>query len=146
MPKGEARVTNGVLYVDDEPAKWHYFRKCFDGRFPIWIADGWRQGIEVLCREPVGVLLADRRLPGIEGRLLPLAREKWPSVRRIVLGTYMDEIDGLLLVESGLAARHLIMPWSSAMLREILDSSLEIHRLQARIAELEDQTGEPLAA
>ena len=56
-----------VLYVDDEPANLTAFRYAFEDQFQVLTAPDAFEGLKVLAKDHVAVLLADQRMPGMTG-------------------------------------------------------------------------------
>ncbi len=123
----------GILYVDDEPANRLVFGRTFEKHFRIWLAESGEEALAILDREPVAVLLADQRLPGMLGtELLAIAKEKHPGVVRMVLTAYSEVETVIKTLNEGLTSRYILKPGSRPMLQEVLASGLEIYRFQTQ--------------
>ncbi|MHB8420058.1 MAG: sensor histidine kinase [Myxococcales bacterium] len=128
----------GILYVDDEAPNRLVFGRTFERTFRLFLAETGEQALEILEREPVGVLLADQRLPGMRGtELLAIAKERYPNVVRMVLTAYSEIEVVLEAINQGLASRYILKPWAKAMLQEVLVAGLDVHRFQAQVAALQ---------
>jgi two-component system, NtrC family, sensor kinase len=128
----------GILYVDDEAANRLVFGRTFEKKFKIWMAETGEAALAILDKEPVGVLLADQRLPGMLGtELLAIAKEKHPSVVRMVLTAYSEVETVLKTINEGLTSRYILKPWSRPMLQEVLSSGLEVYRFQTQVQKLQ---------
>ena len=132
-PKGP-----GVLYVDDEAPNRLVFGRTFDKQFRIWMAETAEEALAILDREPVGVLLADQRLPGMLGTdLLAIAKDKHPNVVRMVLTAYSEVETVLKTINEGLTSRYILKPWARPMLQEVLAWGIDIYRFQTQVQALQ---------
>jgi signal transduction histidine kinase len=128
----------GILYVDDEAANRLVFGRTFEKQFRIWMAETAEEALAILDREPVGVLLADQRLPGMLGtELLSIAKEKHPGVVRMVLTAYSEVETVLKTINEGLTSRYILKPWARPMLQEVLSWGLDVYRFQTQVQELQ---------
>ncbi|HUB07762.1 MAG TPA: ATP-binding protein [Myxococcales bacterium] len=128
----------GILYVDDEASNRLVFGRSFEKKFRIWMAEDGPQALEILAREPVGVLLSDQRLPGMLGtELLAIVKEKYPGVVRMVLTAYSEMEVVLKAINEGLSSRYILKPWSRPMLQEVLTWGLDVYRFQGKVQELQ---------
>ena len=56
-----------VLFVDDETGNLELFKMQFEASFAVRTAAGGDEALAILAREPIGVLLTDERMPGMNG-------------------------------------------------------------------------------
>ena len=54
-----------VLYVDDEPENLRIFELTFRREFSILTAASGEEGVELIHRTPVSLVLSDHRMPGM---------------------------------------------------------------------------------
>src|SRR5678815_933321 len=110
-----------VLYVDDEAANLTSFAYCFDDQFLVRTAGSAEEAMLILSREPVALLLADQRMPGMTGaQLCALARERHPDVVRMIVTAYADIGDAVAAINTGQVARYILKPWREEAMLEIL--------------------------
>ena len=113
-------------------------RRTFEKQFRVWMAETGEEALAILEKEPVGVLLADQRLPGMLGtELLAIAKDKHPNVVRMVLTAYSEVETVLKTINEGLTSRYILKPWSRPMLQEVLSWGLDVHRFQTHVQELQ---------
>lgn len=78
-----------ILFVDDQDNVLSALRRMLHGRRDRWdmdFASGGEEAIQKLEQKPFDVVVTDMRMPGIDGaELLSRARDRWPSIVRIVL-------------------------------------------------------------
>src|SRR3954468_1473013 len=108
MPYDSLMATSGdgalpravILAIDDEPtvlrAVQRDLRSRFGERFRVMGADSGAAALELLSRlkvrgEPVALLMADQRMPGMTGvELLEQALGLYPEAKRVLLTAYAD--------------------------------------------------------
>jgi DNA-binding NtrC family response regulator len=83
---GEAQT---VLVVDDDPAFLRDLRdllRAFLPHLEVLVASSGREGLEVMAKRSVDLLITDQTMPGMDGlELLESARQKYPQVPRIMV-------------------------------------------------------------
>ena len=84
-----------VLIVDDEPALLDGLRGRLRGlrsRWEMVFVESGSRGITEMELNPADVVIADMRMPGMDGtELLTTVRDRWPETVRIVLSGYAEE-------------------------------------------------------
>ncbi|HTS30339.1 MAG TPA: response regulator [Bryobacteraceae bacterium] len=121
-----------ILIVDDSPAMRTFVRRVvaltgLDVSRCLEASDG-REGLEVLQREWVDVILTDINMPGMDGEefLRRLAgHETFCSIPAIVISTdaTRQRIDRLLALG---ACRYITKPFLPETLRAELEAALEV--------------------
>jgi HD-like signal output (HDOD) protein/ActR/RegA family two-component response regulator len=131
-----------LLFVDDEPrvlqglkAGLYTRRKDWDMHF----AGGGAEAIALMRESHFDVLVADLRMPGVDGNtLVARARIDSPSTIRVVLSGYADESQSHDLMS--LAHRYLNKPCEAKQLEECIDRCLATQAL-IESQELRNQLG-----
>lgn len=127
-----------VLYVDDEPANLTTFRYCFEEQFDVVTATTADEALGILGREPVGLLLADQRMPGVSGaELCRIVRERHPDVVRMIVTAYSDVTAAVAAINSGQVSRYLFKPWREEVMAEVLRAGLDAYQLGVMTRELQ---------
>ena len=135
-----------VLFVDDEQhilssLQRNLVREPYQCRF----ASSGREGLEILAREPVQVVVSDMRMPEMDGMVfLNEVRNRYPEIVRIVLSGTADFSKVLHAVNSGEVYRFMTKPLDEIeAFRATLRQALEYYALHKRqkdlLAELELQ-------
>ncbi|HRE85749.1 MAG TPA: response regulator [Accumulibacter sp.] len=130
-----------LLLVDDEESILRSLRRMLrrDG-YVIHVALGGEEGLAVLEREPVGVIVTDQRMPGMTGsQFLSKVKEKYPDTIRIVLSGYTELNSITDAINSGAIYKFLTKPWDDELLREHLADAFEHYELKnenARVSTL----------
>ncbi len=109
-----------LLLVDDEPNILAALQRTLrrDG-YRILACDDPEKALELLSRERVDVILADQRMPGMNGvEFLRRAKEMHPETIRIVLSGYTDLQFITDAINEGAIYKFLTKPWDDGQLRE----------------------------
>jgi len=137
-----------LLLVDDEPNILAALKRLLRGdNYQIYSAGDGPQGLEVLARHPVDVIVSDQRMPGMLGAdFLRKARQLAPDTIRIMLSGYTELQSVTDAVNEGAIYKFLTKPWDDAQLRghiadafrikEIADDNQRLH-LEVRSANQE---------
>ena len=118
----EARTGRPVmLTVDDDPgvsrAVQRDLRRRYGGDFRVLRAESGAQALELLDElalraEPVALLLADQRMPGMTGvEMLAKARDIAPSAKRVLLTAYADTQAAIDAINVVRLDHYLMKPW-----------------------------------
>lgn len=81
-----------ILIVDDEPDILGALRDLFEVTMPecrVLTAESGEQGLEILAKEPVDVVISDYRMPGMDGlEFLRRCAQMAPETPRILITAY----------------------------------------------------------
>jgi HD-like signal output (HDOD) protein len=119
-----------VLFVDDEPRVLQALKRSlaianvgWDARF----VDGGAAAVAELTKETFDVVVTDMRMPSVDGAaVLNAARERDPSIIRIVLSGQADEAAALRVVR--VAHQFLAKPCDVKVLREVVERTGALHQ------------------
>jgi thioredoxin reductase (NADPH) len=110
-----------ILAVDDEPtvlaAVARDLRRGFGERYRILRAGSGPEGLELLAEmrrrgDPVALLIADQRMPGMEGtEYLLEARKTYPEAKRVLLTAYADTEAAIAAINEVGLDYYLLKPW-----------------------------------
>jgi DNA-binding NtrC family response regulator len=116
-----------VLYVDDEPDNLELFRIQFQDVIEVVTATSAEEALQILDRRPIGLILADERMPGMSGiQFLGQVVERWPDTVRIIISAYSDSTRLLHAINLGRAYEYVIKPWNRDELGECIARGLTI--------------------
>ncbi|MET0594234.1 MAG: sigma-54 dependent transcriptional regulator [Polyangiaceae bacterium] len=122
-----APVLQPVLYVDDEPDNLELFQIQFQGDVEVVTATSAEEAIRILERRPIGLILADERMPGTSGiQFLGQVVERWPDTVRIIVSAYSDSTRLLHAINLGRAYEYVIKPWNRDELGQCIARGLAI--------------------
>jgi response regulator RpfG family c-di-GMP phosphodiesterase len=138
-----------VLLVDDESSILSSLRRLFRPEgYRVLTAGGGAEGLAVLEREAVDLIISDMRMPEMDGaQFLEQARARWPNVLRILLTGYADIGSTIHAINRGEILRYIAKPWDDNEIRLVVRDAFERKRLReenARLMELTRQQNEEL--
>nr|CAC10599.1 hypothetical protein [Aromatoleum evansii] len=121
-----------LLLVDDEPS-------ISVGRARILRREGYTllfaanpaEALELLARHPVGVVISDFRMPGMDGvQFLDKVRGLYPQSVRMILSGYADVEMITGAINRGAVFRFLHKPWDDRELLEAVRDAFERFELE----------------
>jgi signal transduction histidine kinase/CheY-like chemotaxis protein len=119
-----------VLYVDDEPENLRIFELTFRRDFAITTAESGEEGLEILSRQPIAVVLSDHRMPGMMGtEFLARVAELDPKTVRIMVTAYGDAETLENAINAGSIYRYIPKPWRPDDVRTTLRRGIEAYAL-----------------
>ncbi len=124
--------TSTLLLVDDEPSILSSLKRLFRPHgYRILTAEGGAEGLEVLAREAVDLVISDMRMPHMDGaRFLEQVRMRRPDSIRILLTGYADIESTVAAINRGEVYRYINKPWDDNEIILIVREALERKRLE----------------
>jgi len=130
QPLSANAMPEKILFVDDETAILDGYKRLLRGEFDIDTAAGGAAGLELLARNRYAVVVADMRMPEIDGaQLLAKIASQYPGVVRIMLTGNSDMETAVRAVNEGNVFRFLTKPCEKELLRSTLNAALGQYRL-----------------
>lgn len=128
--EARAESDNHLLIVDDEPNILAALRRLLRREgYQIFTAGSGAEGLEVLAREAVQVIICDHRMPGMSGtEFLSSVKSMYPHTVRIALSGYADVTALTHAVNRGAVYRFLSKPWDDEQLKSELRSAFRHSR------------------
>lgn len=134
-PGGSAAAASErhLLILDDEENVLRALRRTLRGAgFQVHIASTPDDAFEVLALHPVGVVLADQRMPLMTGsEFLRRVKDLYPLTRRIVLSGYTDLQSITDAINQGAIYKFLTKPWKDTELQALLVSAFAEYEMAA---------------
>jgi signal transduction histidine kinase len=143
-----------VLVVDDEPDVVASVKDLLRLDYKVLGATRAAEGIEILDRENVHVVMTDQRMPEMTGvQLLEKVRERHPNAMRLLFTGYADVRAVVDAINRGNVYRYITKPWDPDELMAIIREACErydliedrrslIEELKTKNAELERANAE----
>ncbi len=121
-----------LLIVDDEPDVLDSLRHLFHRQFRVLTATDPAEGLAMLGREPVQVILSDQRMPGMTGdEFLSRARHVAPEAVRLIFTGYADIQAVIDAINRGGIFRYILKPWDAAELEATIRQAADQYDLLA---------------
>jgi len=119
-----------LLHVDDEPSNLESFRFNFEDAHTLLAATNAEEAISLVRTHDIGVVVADQRMPGMNGlELLESVRHISPDTVGILLTAYADVDVLVAAINGGTVYRYVQKPWDRRELATILDAAMDKHQL-----------------
>lgn len=122
-----------VLLIDDEPANLRLLRRVLGAEYDTLLAESGYEGVSILSKEPVSLVITDQRMPGMTGvEVLQEALALQPDAIRILLTGYTD-IQALIdAINAGQIYKYVQKPWDAEDLRLTVKRAIESFELKAQ--------------
>ena len=119
-------MTHGVLLVDDDLEILGMFQRLLRREpYDLAVASGADQALEILAEQPISVLVADQRMPGISGtELLSRVHLEHPSIVRMLLTAQASLDVAMKAINEGHVYRFLLKPVRASELGAAIRSAL----------------------
>ncbi|MCB1965075.1 MAG: response regulator [Candidatus Accumulibacter sp.] len=126
------RPIRHLLLVDDEASILRSLQRMLRREgYVIHAAASGEEGLAVLEKEPIGVIVTDQRMPGMTGsQFLSKVKEKYPDTIRIVLSGYTELNSITDAINRGAIYKFLTKPWDDGLLREQLADAFAHYELK----------------
>ncbi len=126
-------MQDSILLVDDEPNVIASVKRALmDEPYEICSAGSAAEGLKLLDRRKVKVIISDERMPGMAGaEFLSAVKERMPETLRIMLTGHASIEAAMNAVNSGEIYRFFVKPWNDIELRLAIRSALEKYNLEA---------------
>ncbi|MCE5182111.1 MAG: EAL domain-containing protein [Betaproteobacteria bacterium] len=111
-----------LLLVDDEANVISALKRVLrrDG-YRILTAGSAQEGLELLAKHPVGVIISDQRMPNMTGiEFLSKVKVMYPDIVRMVLSGYTEVNTMTEAINRGAIYKFLTKPWEDEPLRETI--------------------------
>jgi signal transduction histidine kinase len=127
-----------ILYVDDEATNLQAMEYLLEDNFTLLTASNGEQALEILNERNVAVLIADMRMPGMNGaEVCARARQVRPDVVPMLMTAYADVHAAVESINRGQVTRYISRPYRDQELLEILRNALDYANLQRGVREME---------
>ncbi len=121
-----------VLVVDDEGEILYSLRGLLRKEYDFHAAQSGYEGLRVLERVPIQVVLADQRMPEMTGvDFLAQVRERDPDITRLLLTGYADLRAVIDAINQGHVFHYITKPWDPNELLLVIRQACAEHDQQA---------------
>jgi len=120
-----------LLVVDDEPDLVQSVKDLLRFDFRVLGATRAAEGLKIMTKEPVQVVMSDQRMPEMTGvEFLGQLRDTHPDTVRLLFTAYADLSAVIDAINQGSVYRYISKPWQPEELRAILKQALDYYQLQ----------------
>jgi response regulator RpfG family c-di-GMP phosphodiesterase len=117
-----------ILVVDDESEILYSLRGLLRKEYDFHAAQSGYEGLKVLERAAIQVVLADQRMPEMTGvDFLAQVRARYPDTTRLLLTGYADLHAVIDAINHGHVFHYITKPWDPDGLRLVLRQACERH-------------------
>ncbi|MEZ4687638.1 MAG: adenylate/guanylate cyclase domain-containing protein [Bacteroidia bacterium] len=136
-----------ILYVDDEEQNLISFKATFRREYKVLTANSAKEGLELLEKQPVELIITDQRMPEMTGvQFLGEVRSRLPDSIRILLTGFSDQDAIIDAINTGRVFRYISKPWDENELKQTIENARELFKLKSKnktlIQELQQQVEE----
>jgi len=120
-----------ILVVDDEPANLRLLSRVLGGEYQTFSAASGEDGLALLKRHEISLIITDQRMPGMTGvKLLEASRQLRPDAIKILLTGYSD-VEALIdAINLGHVYKYVPKPWDADELKVTVRRALESYDLK----------------
>ena len=120
-----------ILYIDDEQDNLTVFYSAFRRNFKVYLGNSAQEGMEIMEKHSVHLVLADQRMPEMTGiEFLEKIKLEYPDCIRMVLTGFTDVEAIIQAINKGRVYRYITKPWSKDDLKITIDHALETYELK----------------
>jgi response regulator RpfG family c-di-GMP phosphodiesterase len=117
-----------LLVVDDEGEILYSLRGLLRKEYDFHAAQSGYEGLKVLERVPIQVVMADQRMPEMTGvDFLAQVRDRYPDTTRLLLTGYADLKTVIDAINHGHVFHYITKPWDPDGLRLVLRQACARH-------------------
>jgi len=117
-----------ILFVDDEPQVLHALKRDFrKSAFKTFFAQSGPEGLEIIERENIDLVVADMKMPGMDGyEFLQNVKLKYPHIICVILSGYTERDTVYKSLIDGTAQAYLSKPWDKNSLENYINQLFEV--------------------
>jgi len=120
-----------ILYIDDEEDNLTVFFSTFRRHYEVHLAGSGSEGLELMRKHPMQVVIADQRMPEMTGiEFLEKIIPEYPDCIRMVLTGFSDVEAIIQAINKGRVYRYITKPWNKDGLKITIDQALETYHLK----------------
>ena len=120
-----------VLYVDDDDINLRTFEANFRRDFKVFKAISAKEGLEILKKENIQVVISDQRMPEITGiEFLKKVKSEYPNIKLIILTGYTDHEVLKEAINGNVLWWYLNKPYDHENLRSVIFKAIEAYQLE----------------
>ena len=139
-----ATVSSNILLVDDEQDVLSSLKRTLRSEnFNILTAQNAEEGLSIVNREDIHLVISDMQMPGINGaEFLQNVSRLSPKTVRMILTGYADLDATIHAINEGKIYSYITKPWKKDHLIKVIDLALHTQRLESEKKRLLELTQE----
>jgi len=121
-----------LLCVDDEKNILVSLKRLFrKDNYEIFLAEGGAEGLEIIEKEPIDIIISDMRMPNMDGaEFLSRAKKLRKNVPSILLTGFSDQESTIRAINEGKISAYVSKPWEDNDIKLKVSSLLRISHLE----------------
>jgi serine/threonine protein kinase/CheY-like chemotaxis protein len=132
-----------ILVIDDEPDLIQSVQEMLRLDYQVLGATRAVDGLRILEREPVQIVMTDQRMPEMSGvEFLKILRESYPDVTRLLFTAYADIEAVTDAINQGNVYRYISKPWEPHELLQVLRQAVEYYDMRVERKRLTEELRE----
>ena len=136
-------IRRKILIVDDEPSVLNSLKRTLRKEHDVILSQDGFSAIQVLNKQEIAVIIADQRMPKMNGvTLLEKAMEIQPDTARILVTGYSDIQAVIDAINEGNVYYYIHKPWEPEDVRLIIRQAIDRYNLiqtnRSLVAEIEE--------
>lgn len=127
-----SQISRTILLVDDEANIINALKRTLrpDG-YIILTANSGEEGLALLAKHEVGVIISDQRMPHMTGvEFLRKVKILYPKTLRIVLSGYTELESVTSVINEGAICKFLTKPWDDDLLRDNIREAFQHYEME----------------
>ncbi len=116
---------NSVLYVDDEEINLDLFLINFTQEFTVYTAESPQEGLEIIKKENIAVLITDFKMPNINGlEFVEMIKKDYPNLVCIMLSGFAES---RVAQNSEHVFEYIMKPYKKDEMRSAVNAALDLY-------------------
>jgi len=129
-------MKHSILCVDDEVDNVDALERLFRRKYDVYKATSAADGLKILAKHPVTVIISDQRMPQKTGvEFLAESIKTHPNAIRILLTGYTDIESVIAAINAGQIYRYVTKPWDPVDLTNAVDKAVERYEIGEELVE-----------
>lgn len=121
-----------LLVIDDEVEITKALARQFRRKYNVLATTDAADGLKIMARENIQVVLSDQRMPGMTGvDFFRKIKDKYPDTSKLILTGYSDIEAVIAAINEGQVFRYVRKPWHPEELETIIREAFEKYELIA---------------
>ena len=120
-----------ILYVDDEASNLRIFKNTFRREYKVFTAISAKEGLEVLSKESIDIILSDQQMPEMTGvEFLKYSMQMYPGLNRILITGFTDIVALQNAINDAKIFQYIQKPWQEEHLRTVIEKACNVYKLE----------------